>query len=463
MTLTSTSMRALITVFLAGVTTSAVAETTIKVQSRYAPLQFVDAAPGGAHPIGGPGHAFALKANEILEPFGITFQVHASGNVNSFDEHNVLPQLIDRREMGNLFHAVAAGEEGGGINGALTIPAESGLAFGEMLSGGLPFGMAADEYASFLFHGGGLELQQAIYDDAFDGKIVTIPVAITTAQGPGFFPEPLPDPDADPNLSNDDALLQLCQTPMIVRWPDSAAAVMTEACAGMGVTTARIGQQTRCEDAKAECNPATNPDNPVQFEPEALTFGGFAPGVIPHSMFSNGNIDAFELNMPSDDIQFLKLISGQQGKTDAEADLSDVGLPYKYSGSWHQPTLTVDLIVNKAYWETIPEAERTLIEAIAKAAILDTQTERMSLQGDAIAQLEAAGVQHLSWPTGLLDKLRAATPAALNKVADQAEANGDSSVRRWLDAAWAYQEKNAKYFDYGDINQGQSGIPTSLN
>ena len=442
--------------------TAAVSDTEIHVQSRYAPLQFTDSAFGGAHPIGGPGHAFVLKANEILAPFGITFTIHASGKVNSFDEKNVQSQLIDRKAMGNLYHAVAAGEAGGGINAALAIPAETGLAFGEMLSGGLPFGMAPDEYTSYLFYGGGLALQQQIYDETFDRQLVIIPVAITTAQGPGFFPNPLPDPDTNPDLSDEEALLQLCQTPIIVRWPGSAAAVMTEACAAVGVATASIGQQTRCEDPKAICDPNENPDNMVINDPKTLTFGGFAPGAVPHAMFGNGNIDAFELNMPTEDVQFLKMISDQQGISNTEADLTGVGLPYKYAGAWHQPTLAVEMVVNRAFWETIPAAERGLIKAIAKAAILDTQAQRMSMQGEAIAQLEASGIKHLAWPKGILGKLREAMPSALNGLAAQAESKGDTSVRRWLDATWAYQEQNAKYFDYGDINQGQAKIPTSL-
>lgn len=443
--------------------TATAAETKIHVQSRYAPLQFTDAAFGGAHPIGGPGNAFVLKANDVLAPFGITFVNHLSGKVNPADAINMQEQLIDRKAMGNLYHAVAAGESGGGINAALAIPAESGLAFGEMLSGGVPFGMSADEYASFLYYGGGLELQQQIYDETFDGNLVIIPVAITTAQGPGFFPQPLPDPDTNPDLSDEAALTQLCETPMIVRWPDSAAAVLTAACATVGVETAFIGQQTRCEDAQAVCDPKTNPDNKVINEPTALTFGGFAPGAVPHAMFGTGNIDAFELNMPSEDVQFLKMISGQQSLTNTEADLTAVGLPYKYAGAWHQPTLTVELVVNRAVWEAIPEAERKLIEAVAKAAVLDTQAQRMSLQGTAIAQLEAAGVTHLTWPHGLLNLLRAAMPDALNKVATDAAAEGDTSVRRWLDATWAYQSQNAKYFDYGDVNHGQAALPTSPN
>ena len=308
-------------IFAASSSSWAADSVDINVQSRYSPLQFTDAAPGGAHPIGGPAHAFVLKANKILGPMGINFIMHNSGSVNKFDEKNVLPELVDRKKFGNLYGAVAKGEADGGINAALSIPAESGLAFGEMLSGGVPFGMAPDEYASFLYYGGGLLLQQQIYDDAFDEKIVTIPVALTSAQGPGFFPNPLPDPDADPDMSNADALAEFCQTPIIVRWPDSAAKVIKEACSRVGVTTSFIGRETRCADPSAICDPAKNAENKVIHTPEVLTIGGFAPGVIPHAMFATGNIDAFELNLPADDIQFLKLATKQLDKKNTDADL----------------------------------------------------------------------------------------------------------------------------------------------
>lgn len=436
-------------------------EVEIKVQSRYSPLQFTDAAPGGAHPIGGPGHAFILKANEILKPLGINFIMHNSGKVNKYDEKNVLPQIIDRKKFDNLYKAVAAGEKNGGVNATLSIPAESGLAFGEMLSGGLPFGMEPDEYASFLYYGGGLALQQKIYDEAFDSKVITIPVSLTTAQGPGFFPKKLPDSDNNPKMSDDQALTEFCKMPIIVRWPGSASEVIKEACAQVGVETANIGKNTRCEDAKAVCDPAINPSNPVKNEPTVLTFGGFAPGVIPHVMYGNGNIDAFELNMPTGDIQFLKLMTKQLDKKDADADLEGIAPPYKYSGSWHQPILLVEMVVNKDFWNELTETQQNLIKTVAQSTMLDTQAKRLSMQGDAMDLLEASGVTHLTWPQGILNKLRSAMPSGLNKLADKAMKDGDNSVKLWLDASWAFQKKNAKYFDYGDINQGQAGIPTS--
>lgn len=433
----------------------------INVQSRYSPLQFTDAAPGGAHPIGGPAMAFVMHANKILEPQGITFKFHVSGKVNSFDKKNVHKPLVSRKKMGNLYKAVAKGEANGGLNAALNIPGKSGLSFGVMMSGGAPFGLAPDELAAYLYHGGGLQLLNSFYDEAFDGKIITIPVAITSAQGPGYFPKPLPDPDTNPNLSDTAAMAQLCRTPMIVRWPNEAAAVWTEACKRAGVKTKSIKRGTRCKNPKATCDPAKNPGNPVVNEPSVLTFGGFAPGVIPQAMYANGNIDAYELNLPSDDIQFLKLAAKLQGKSNAEVDLSKIVPPYQYSGAWHQPTLYVELILNKKFWYSLPSSDRLLIEAVARSAVLDTWTTRLNMQGNAMKDLKRHGVTQLRWSDGILGKLREAAPAALEGLAKKHDAKGDTTFRRLLESMRAYQAKQSPYFDSGDINQGQNKTPTS--
>lgn len=305
--------------------------TEIAVQSRYPALQFPDAAPGGAHPIGGPSKAFVDRANAMLAPFELSFAFHNSGRVNGFDADNgVQPRIVDRREWGSLHKAVAAGPEGGGLTAAMGIPANSGLAFGEYYSGGVPFGLTADEFITFLLAGGGLELQQRFYDEAFEGDVKVLPIAVTGAQGSGFFPDPIPVATAD--FSAEEALASFCRTPLIVRYPGGAAAILEDACAAVGESVDRIGRTTRCEDASAVCG-SENPDNKIAHEPARLTVGGFAPGVIPHTMYATGNIDAFELNMPTGHVQFLKLAAGAQGRSDAEADLSEIAPPYHYGTS----------------------------------------------------------------------------------------------------------------------------------
>ncbi|PKP64518.1 MAG: hypothetical protein CVT86_03665, partial [Alphaproteobacteria bacterium HGW-Alphaproteobacteria-8] len=121
----------------------------ITVQSRHPPLQFEGAAPGGAHPIGGPSKHFVDFANERLAPFDIRFTLHLSGAVNKADAADALPPAVDLKQWGALHKAVAAGA----LDAALGVPADSGLAFGEFYAGGMPFGLSADEFIAFLYEG----------------------------------------------------------------------------------------------------------------------------------------------------------------------------------------------------------------------------------------------------------------------------------------------------------------------
>ena len=434
----------------------------IEIQSRYPALQFTDASPGGAHPVGGPTKAFVDYANSILSPFDITFTMHVSGKVNPADAAlGVEAPLVSRKEFGTLHNAVTKGRANGGLDAAAGLPANSNLSFGEMMSGGAPFGLEVEELMGFVYAGGGLELMQSFYDDEFDGKIKVLPIGMTSAQGAGFFQEPLPDPDSHADLTPEAAMKQICERPMIVRWPDGAAGIWAEACRRVGVETAATGRETRCKDSGATCDPAANPENPVINTPNALTFGGFAPGVFPHVMYANGNIDAFELNLPNNDVQFLKLAKKIQDQPNDEVDLSDLAPAYGYAGAWHQPTLFVELLINMDVWNGMTEGERGLIEAAAKSSVVTTLATRLERQADAIALLQKNGVTYLRWPTGLIDLLRDASPTAQLAKAQAAADEGDDTLLRLYTAMMDYRDKQAIYSDFGDINQGQSGLPTS--
>ena len=435
---------------------SAVSALDITVQSRHPPLQFEGAAAGGAHPIGGPGKHFVDVANRQLAPFGIHFEFHVSGGVHPADAADVSPPAVDLSEWGSLHNAVAAGA----IDAALGIPADSGLGFGEFYAGGVPFGLRAEEFISFLYHGGGLELQQEFYDAAFDDGLVVLPIGITGAQGAGFFPEPIGDPASDPDLTAEAAMAEFCARPMIVRYPGGAQVVLQEACRAVGGDADIIGALTRCEDAGSDCGDGHD-DNPVAFEPERLSFGGFAPGVIPHTMYTTGNIDAFELNTPIDDVQFLKMALGATDQPDAEVALSEIVPPYHYGSGWHQPWLYAELIVNREVWDGMEEGQRNLIELAAHTSTLDTFTRRTAAQGAAIDLLEANGVTHMRWPTELLELMQATAADALDGLAQEEAEAGDDSFARVLAAMRAFTASNERYFDYANVPQGRYQAPTS--
>lgn len=439
----------------------AAAPREIHLQSSFPPLFFKDAPPGGAHPIGGLGYRFFEMANEALAHLDLRLVFHVPGQVHPADAGKVEPPIVRLGErFETIYAAAAAGEAGGGIDIGIGIGNQNGFPFGELYVAGLPFGLEAEEFAGYLYGGGGLALQQEIYDRHFDGKLLILPIALTTTQGGGWFPGPLPDPDADPALSDEAAMARLCRKPWIVRWPAPASKVWETACARVGAPAAVIGPETRCKDPRSACPAA---DNPEAVAIDRLTFGGFVPGVPPHTFLLNGNIDAYELNLPFTEVQMLKMVLGQGERSNAEADLSPVisRAPYYYGQTWHQPLTYIELVVNRAFWEGLPEAARRIIEAAAYRATLENWAVSLSRQGEGIALLQANGAVVLRWPEGLLRLLRAASDDYLERRAEELAAAGDDSYGRALDHMRAYQRRQAVYDDFGDLNQGRAGLPAS--
>lgn len=442
---------------------SAIAESNsvIRLQSPFPPLLVADAPNGGAHPIGGPVMHFVDITNELLRPMDLQIAFHVSGDIHPADIGRVgTPMVAIPGDFPSIHAAVAAGAAGGGVDAGVGLPNMSGQPFGELLVAALPFGMEPDEYAAYLYEGGGLALQQELYDTAFDGQIVVLPIAITPTQGGGWFPAPLPDPDQDDALSAEAAMARLCHTPMIVRWPEPGSQVWRRACTDVGVETALIGAGTRCADVAAGCPSA---DNPVTHESSSLTFGGFVFGGLPHRLALLGHIDAYELNTPYTDVIMMKLAQGAEMTPNAEADLRPVieKAPYYYGSTWHQPLSYVELLVNRSVWDGLSPDQRRAIDTAARAATLANWAVSLDYQDRGMALLEANGAVTLRWPEGLLALLRAASDRYLDERADALAAKGDASYRRVLDHQRAYMRRHQLYWDLGDVNQGRAGLPTS--
>jgi len=151
----------------------------IRVRLAHDPLPSRDALTGGAHPVGGPSMIFVDLANDHSHLTGIEFAVD---------------QRFGADAPASLHGAVALSSAKGGFDAGIGLAIANGHPFGELLVAGLPFGMSPDEFMAYLYEGGGLELQQQLYDEALEKSLVVIPVAITGGQGAGWFPRPLPDP-----------------------------------------------------------------------------------------------------------------------------------------------------------------------------------------------------------------------------------------------------------------------------
>lgn len=430
--------------------------TQIQIQSAFPALLGDDTPPGGAHPVGGPANHFVQLANPVLRPVGLRLVLHGPEGQPPSDRRQLKPALPAAADFATLYEAVAAGSADGGIDAAIDITINSGRPYGELLVAGLPFGLNPAGYAAWLYDGGGLALQQQLYDEDFDEGLKVIPIAITPAQGGGWFPAALPDAAMDGDGA-EQALADLCQRPWIVRWPEPAGAIWRRACDDVGVDTQFIGSQTRCVNSTAAC---PSPDNPVRpgLVIDRLTFGGFAPGVSPHQLLATGNIDAFELNLPTADVTFFGRVSEASGRPVSQ--LIDLA-PFLYAGAWQQPASYIELIVHKPLWRRLNQRQQQALISAARAATLANWSGRQALQGEALERLQTEGAELLRWPPALLDLLREATAPALDDKADGLAMEGEDGYRRVLQAQRAFIAGQRPYRQFdAPIGEGEQ-LPTS--
>ncbi len=434
---------------------------TLALQSQFSPLLITDAPPGGAHPVGGPAFEFVRRANASLAPLAAEIAFHVTGEVSASDADRALPAIVSfPDDFQNLHEAVAAGARANGVDMGVGLSNMNGHPFGQLLVAGLPFGLEPDEFAAWLYAGGGLDLQQGIYDAKFDGSIVVLPIAITPTQGGGWFSTPLPDPDTDDALAPEDAMAGLCRQPIIVRWPEPGSRIWRRACENVGVATGLIGAETRCADLEAPC---PSESNPVTRDIDSLTFGGFVFGGLPHKLVALGHIDAYELNTAYTDVLMMKLATGQADISNAEADLSEVidAAPFLYGSTWRQPLSYVELLVNRDAWDSLSEAQRIAIETAAQASALQSLATMLDVQDQGIELLTRNGAKIARWPEGLLVLLREAADEYLDEEAARLASQGDDAFQDLLQSQRDYLTQRQTYFDLGDVNQGRSDAPTS--
>ncbi len=411
----------------------------LPIQVQFPPLAMEDAPRGGAHPIGGPANVFIDNANELLGALDLELIYHVSGKTPESDRGTVQPSLVSIPEnFSNLYEAVAAGPNADGLAAAISVPISSGLESGQLLVAGLPFGLHPSEFASWLISGGGLELEQDIYNEAFDNNLVVVPIALTPGQEAGFFPEPLPT-----------SMTEMCQQPWLARWPAPASAIWQQACQTAGVETTNIGAETLCADPTAAC---PSEGNPVKHDINALTFGGFQPGRLPQQLRQLDQVDAYELNLPYTGVLMMKRALGLESESNDTVDLSPIieKAPYFYLNAWHQSFSYIELLVNRQVWDSLSEAQRVAIRTSGQASILETLSSGLEAQGKAIEILKRNGAEVNEWPDELLKPLEEATMPYLESRAEANSAEGDDSYRRVLDHMRSYQEDRQTYFDAAD-------------
>jgi len=80
---------------------------------------------------------------------------------------------------------------------------------------------------------------------------------------------------------------------------------------------------------------------------------------------------------------------------------------YNYFPGWHQQATILELLVNRTVWDSLPEADRAVIETACQAAMLESFARTEGLQAAAIRRNEEErGVKNRVWSPEMLDLYR---------------------------------------------------------
>ncbi|WP_286828472.1 MULTISPECIES: TRAP transporter substrate-binding protein [Kordiimonas] len=145
-----------------------------------------------------------------------------------------------------------------------------------------------------------------------------------------------------------------------------------------------------------------------------------------------GTIDATEYAMPA---------------VDYRMGFYQVAKHYYFPG-WHQQSTFFELMINLDGWNSLSDLQKTHIEATCSSNIRYGISEGEALQADAMAALEAAGVQIHTWSPEILAELE----AAWNKVAARMASDDPEFARVW-ESLQAFRKKYKAWSDRGYLKE----------
>jgi len=120
---------------------------------------------------------------------------------------------------------------------------------------------------------------------------------------------------------------------------------------------------------------------------------------------------------------------------------------YYYYPGWHEPGPTLEMIVNKQAWETLPRDLQMLVETAAMASNLWMLSEFEARNIDALKSLkEEHKVQVLEFPTEVLAALRTYTRETL-----QEEAAKDATFERVYERYQAFMNSHDAWTEISEI------------
>ncbi|HHJ13754.1 MAG TPA: TRAP transporter substrate-binding protein [Gammaproteobacteria bacterium] len=158
---------------------------------------------------------------------------------------------------------------------------------------------------------------------------------------------------------------------------------------------------------------------------EVLRRAGGTPVSLPggelFTSLQSGAIDATEWVGPYNDLAF---------------GLYKAAKYYYYPG-WHEPGTTLECIVNRKAWESLPEDLRQIVAAAARAANQEILTEMIARNNQALQTLvQEHQVQLRKLPDDVLARLRELSQEVVAEIADK-----DALSRRVYESYLAFREQ----------------------
>jgi len=137
-----------------------------------------------------------------------------------------------------------------------------------------------------------------------------------------------------------------------------------------------------------------------------------------------GVIDGTEFSMPA---------------IDSSVGFDDVAKNY-YLPGWHQPAAINELIINKAKWDAMSDAQRSLIELTCRETMLWGVTSTLAENAEAVQAFKENGVEIREFSPELIEAFRVKTAEVMAEQSDK-----DENFKRVWDSLQAYRDNAADW------------------
>ena len=149
-----------------------------------------------------------------------------------------------------------------------------------------------------------------------------------------------------------------------------------------------------------------------------------------YSALESGTIDATEYSMPAIDV---------------DRNFHEVAKHYYFPG-WHQQATLFELMMNRKKWGALTDTQKAQIEAACGDNFREGLAEGEAIQGRALSELKARGVNIHRWPPEIL----AALKTAWEEVAAELAAEDESFKEAW-DSLQSFRAEYALWRNLGQL------------